>query len=109
MILVPTNRPIYAAVIPVDLRKSFDTLAGWATEQLGHDVSRHCVVLFFNKQRTRCKMLFRDNTGLVLLCKRLDKGCFQLFRPVNDQQRSIGIELSHLARLLDGLEYAVRS
>lgn len=109
MILIPTNRPIYAAVVPVDLRKSFDTLTGWALDQLGHDLNRPCIILFFNRDRTRCKMLFRDNTGLVLLCKRLDKGRFHLFQPLSPEHRSITLDLSVLARLLDGFSCSVHS
>ena len=106
--LLPTHI-IYMATQPVDLRKSFDTLSGWALEQLGHDVRQPCIILFFNKERTRCKMLFRDNTGLVLLCKRLDKGRFVPFKPVDPQQRSIILQHSVIARLLDGFSFSVNN
>jgi hypothetical protein len=53
MILVPTSRPLYAAVDPVDFRRSFDVLIAIAREQLGLDALRSAVVLFFNKDPPR--------------------------------------------------------
>ena len=78
MILVPTSRPLYAAVDPVDFRRSFDVLIAIAREQLGLDALRSAVVLFFNKDRTRCKLLFHDGSGVVILYKRLDRAHFHI-------------------------------
>ncbi len=69
-------RALYAAVEPVHLRSSFDVLFAIARDQLGLDVLRSGIVLYFNKDRSRCKLLFHDGSGFVILYKRLDRGHF---------------------------------
>jgi transposase len=104
MILVPTSRPLYAAVDPVDFRRSFDVLIAIAREQLGLDALRSAVVLFFNKDRTRCKLLFHDGSGVVILYKRLDRAHFPIPSVVRAGDRSVCIEARELGVLLAGIE-----
>ena len=104
MILVPTSRPIYAAVDPIDFRRSFDVLIAIAREQLGLDALRSAVVLFFNKDRTRCKLLFHDGSGVVILYKRLDRAHFHIPSIVRAGDRSVRIEARELGVLLAGIE-----
>lgn len=104
MILVPTSRPLYAAVDPVDFRRSFDVLLAIAREQLGLDALRSAVVLFFNKDRTRCKLLFHDGSGVVILYKRLDRAHFHIPSIVRAGDRSVRIEARELGVLLAGIE-----
>jgi len=103
MILVPTSRPLYAAVDPVDFRRSFDVLIAIAREQLGLDALRSAVVLFFNKDRTRCKLLFHDGSGVVILYKRLDRAHFHVPSIVRAGDRSVRIEARELGVLLAGI------
>ena len=104
MILVPTSRPLYAAVDPVDFRRYFDVLIAIAREQLGLDALRSAVVLFFNKDRTRCKLLFHDGSGVVILYKRLDRAHFHVPSIVRAGDRSVRIEARELGVLLAGIE-----
>ena len=104
MILVPTSRPLYAAVDPVDFRRSFDVLIAIAREQLGLDALRSAVVLFFNKDRTRCKLLFHDGSGVVILYRRLDRAHFHVPSIVRAGDRSVRIEARELGVLLAGIE-----
>ena len=104
MILVPTSRPLYAAVDPVDFRRSFDVLIAIAREQLGLDALRSAVVLFFNRDRTRCKLLFHDGSGVVILYKRLDRAHFHIPSIVRAGDRSVRIEARELGVLLAGIE-----
>jgi len=104
MILVPTSRPLYAAVDPVDFRRSFDVLIAIAREQLGLDALRSAVVLFFNRDRTRCKLLFHDGSGIVILYKRLDRAHFHIPPIVRAGDRSVRIEARELGVLLAGIE-----
>lgn len=67
MILLPATRPLYAAVEPVDFRRSFDVLVAIAREQLGLDALRSAIVLFVNRDHSRAKLLFHDGSGLVIL------------------------------------------
>ena len=104
MILVPTSRPLYAAVDPVDFRRSFDVLVGIAREQLGLDALRSAVVLFVNRDRTRCKLLFHDGSGVVILYKRLDRGVFRVPSAALPGDRSVRIEARELAMVLAGID-----
>jgi hypothetical protein len=74
-------------------------------EQLGLDARlRSAVVLFFNKDRTRCKLLFHDGSGVVILYKRLDRAHFHVPSIVRAGDRSVRIEARELGVLLAGIE-----
>jgi transposase len=103
VILLPVTRALYAAVAPVHLRSSFDVLFAIAREQLGLDVLRSAIVLYVNKDRTRCKILFHDGSGFVILYKRLDRGHFVRLAPVGPHDRSVTIHARELAVLLEGI------
>ena len=103
MILLPSTRALYAAVEPVHLRASFDVLFAIARDQLGLDAMRSAIVLFFNRDRTRCKLLFHDGSGFVLLYKRLDRGRFARVEPVRSADRSVTLAARELAVLLEGV------
>lgn len=102
MILLPATRPVYAALGTVHLRSSFDRLVAVAHDELGLDALRSAVVLFFNRDRTRCKMLFHDGSGLVILYKRLDRGHFQIPAAIHAADRSVKLEPRELPVLLAG-------
>lgn len=76
MLSFPPAVRLFVARDPVDLRKSFDTLAAlvpalWATDPLsGH------VFCFFNRRADRVKLLVWDRTGFWLFYKRLEAGRF---------------------------------
>jgi transposase len=67
---------VFAFGEPVDMRKSFDTLAAVVREQMKHDVLDGSLFLFVGKDRRRSKVLYWDGTGLCVLAKRLEKGRF---------------------------------
>lgn len=102
MILIPATRQLFAATEPVDMRRSFDVLVATAREQLGLDVLRSAIVLFFNKDLTRCKLLFHDGSGFVILYKRLDQKHFVIPGAVQPGDRSVMIQPRELALLLEG-------
>jgi len=66
----------YAATGPVDLRKHFDSLYAYCRDVLKRDPLSGHVFLFINRARNRLKCLVWDGSGLILLCKRLEKGKF---------------------------------
>jgi transposase len=101
VILVPPTRALYAAVAPVDFRRSFDALVAIAREQLGLDALRSAVVLFFNRDRTRSKLLFHDGSGIVILYKRLDRGHFTIPAAALEGHYSVRIEARELPLLLN--------
>jgi transposase len=76
MIGVGRSVRVYAFGEPVDMRKSFDTLAAVVREQMKQDVLGGSLFLFVGKNRRRAKVIFWDGTGLCVLAKRLEKGRF---------------------------------
>jgi len=67
---------VYAAMEPVDMRKSFNGLSAVVQDQLDGDPYQGALFLFTNKRRNRLKILFWDGTGLWVASKRLEQGRF---------------------------------
>lgn len=67
---------VYAYARPVDMRKSFDTLAALVKTELRREVLSGDVYVFVGKTRRRAKALYWDGTGLCLFAKRLETGRF---------------------------------
>lgn len=103
--MIPLSRPIYVAAQPVDLRRSFDALAEHARAQLGLDAQQGALVLFFNRDRDRCKLLFHDRSGWALLYKRLDRGRFPVPQGADPNSPSVRIDARELALVLEGLTF----
>lgn len=64
------------------MRASYDTLFSKVKGILGKDPFSGHLFIFINSRRTSIKCLFYDGTGLVLLCKRLERGLFALINPI---------------------------
>jgi transposase len=73
----PTSVPIWLALEPTDLRKSFDTLAELVRQQLRGDPLSGQLFVFRNKRADRVKLLYWDEDGFVILYKRLEAGSFR--------------------------------
>ena len=54
--MIPAGVEIYVALEPVDMRLSFDRLAGLAKEQVGYDARSGALFLFFGKRRKRASL-----------------------------------------------------
>ncbi|HLT35596.1 MAG TPA: IS66 family insertion sequence element accessory protein TnpB [Enhygromyxa sp.] len=67
---------VFACCKPVDMRKSFDGLAGVVEAKLRGDVTSGAMFLFVNRRRTMAKVLWVDGVGTCLFAKRLEKGRF---------------------------------
>lgn len=64
---------------PIDIRLGIDGLVALIQNQLGFDLVAGMADLFRAKRKDRCKILIWDQTGLVLVTKRLeDAGGFCL-------------------------------
>jgi transposase len=57
---------VFAHAEPVDMRKSFDTLAALVKEAIGQNLLNGSLFLFVSKNRKRAKVLYFDGTGLCL-------------------------------------------
>ena len=67
---------------PTDMRASYDTLFSKAKGVLNQDPLSGHLFVFINAKRTSIKCLYWDGTGLVLICKRLNKGTFSRINPL---------------------------
>lgn len=66
---------IFAYQAPCDMRKSFFTLSALVLT-MQRDVLSGDLFVFVSKNKKRAKLLVHDGTGLCLLAKKLDSGCF---------------------------------
>jgi transposase len=94
--------PIYLALEPTDMRKSFDTLAARVREHLGGDPLSGSWYVFRNKSGNRLKILYWDRDGYAIWHKRLAEGAFE-FPKVIGSAASIAITATDLALILGGV------
>jgi transposase len=73
---------VFVSREPTDMRASYDTLFSKAKGVLNQDPQSGHLFVFINSRRTSIKCLYWDGTGLVLLCKRMDKGTFSRINPM---------------------------
>ena len=67
---------VFVAMRPVDFRKGIDGLALAVQEMFGLDPFCGAVFVFRSKRADRIKLLVWDQTGMVLVHKRLEGGKF---------------------------------
>jgi transposase len=78
MLTLGSNTRIFLCVTPVDMRKSFDSLAGLVEDVFNEDVFSGDLFVFRNREETKMKILYWEKDGYVLWYKRLEKGTFKL-------------------------------
>ena len=77
MLTTTPTQQIFLAAQPIDMRGGFDRLASRVLAA-GLDLYAGHLFVFVSKRRTHHKVLTWDGSGLVVLYKRLGKGCFCL-------------------------------
>jgi transposase len=82
MISFTRRTKVFVCKEPTDMRASYDTLFAKAKGVLSQDPFSGHLFVFINKNRSSIKCLYWDGTGLVLLCKRLDRGVFSRINPM---------------------------
>jgi transposase len=102
--VIPAGVEILVATAPIDLRWSFDRLAGLAKAELGREARCGALFVFFGRRRDALKSLFFDGSGMCQLYKRLDKGTFRLPESLVPGARQVEIAPHALDALLDGVE-----
>jgi transposase len=73
----------YLYSYPTDMRRSFYTLSGMVTNQIGRNVQDGDVYIFINRTCNSMKILHMECGGLVIYHLKLESGSFRL--PVFDQ------------------------
>ncbi len=101
MLTLPSKVRVFLWTKPVDMRKGFQGLSDLARQN--HDIFEGDLFVFVGRRRDRCKVLFWERGGFVLVYKRLERGRFKL-----PEQRDDEFEMtsSELAMLLDGLDFS---
>jgi transposase len=105
MLSLPPTVRVFVATAPIDMRGSFDALAG-AVRRLGLDPVDGHVYLFFNKRRRIAKSLWFDGSGWCVLAKRLERGSFQL-PPLDGGESQVQVDGPTLTSLLAGIDFTV--
>ena len=100
--LAPTVR-VFVAVEPLDMRGSFDALAG-AVRRLGLDPVNGHLYLFLNKRRRIAKAIWFDGTGWCVLAKRLEAGSFQI-PEFSDFDTRVEVDGTIFTALLAGIDF----
>lgn len=102
--MIPSGVQVFVALEPIDMRWSFDRLAGAAIERVGYDSRSGALFIFFGRRRDAVKVLFFDGSGMCQFYKRLDRGVFRLPEPTAPGARHVELDESLLDALLDGVD-----
>lgn len=103
MLSLPPAVRVFVAVEALDMRGSFDALAG-AVRRLGLDPVDGHLYLFMNKRRRIAKALWFDGSGWCVLAKRLERGSFQL-PPLTGEHDRVQVDGATLTSLLAGIDF----
>ncbi len=106
MLTFAPSARVFIALDPVDMRGSFDRLAG-DVRRLGADPLDGGLYLFVNRRRTLLRALWFDRTGWAIFAKRLERGTFELPVPQGDARR-VALDPSELAMILEGIDLSAR-
>ena len=104
MLTLPPSVKIFAAVEPVDARKSFDGLSAVVRDGLGGDPMTGHLYLFINRRGDVAQILFWDRTGFVVMRKRLEAGTFRLVRQADGTAKHVEIDAAELSLMLEGID-----
>jgi transposase len=105
MLTLPSSVRILLASQPVDMRKSIDGLMALVRNEWDEDVYSGHLFVFVSRGGDKVKILTWDRGGFVLYYKRLETGRFRL-PPVEEASRTVRVDATQLAMLLDGIEVA---
>lgn len=99
MLTVPKGVRVFVALDPVDMRGSFDALAGHVRRRHGDPTDGH-LYLMVNRKRKLMKTLWLHPSGWCIFSMRLDSGTFQL--PLSaDGSRTVSINGRQLHSMLN--------
>jgi len=109
MLSIPVNLKIYAALDPVDMRKSFDALHAIVESTIQQDPFSGHLFLFRNRRRDHLKLMWWDRDGFTIYYRRLERGVFQFPSDLKPPQpepgvRQATIDADELLLLLRGIE-----
>jgi transposase len=100
--VLPASVRILVCTAPQDMRASFDTLAAVVRNVLNEEPQSGALYVFVGKRPTRCKVLWWDRNGYVLLYKRLHRALFARPAAVKDTA-AVSLDGAALQQLLSGV------
>ena len=86
---------------PADLRKGFGGLFNIIVGELGQDIFRGDLFVFFNKNRSLAKIMFCDDTGFCIFSKKLVENRFSNLW-TEEKHNPLRISKTQLQYLLQG-------
>lgn len=91
---------------PTDMRRSFYTLSGMVTNQMGRNIQDGDVFIFINRRCTIMKILHMECGGLVIYHMKLESGSFKLpvFDPETNTYQTSWQELMTMVQHLENGE-----
>jgi transposase len=107
--MIPRGVEIFVGLEPIDLRWSFDRLAGIVAERVGREARCGALFVFFGKRKDALKVLFFDGTGMCQFYKRLDKSVFRLPEPLAEGAATVVVDERVLDDLLDGVDVQAKA
>lgn len=103
MLMLPASVRVWLTAGPVDLRRGHDGLSALVHQRWGEALYAGHLFVFLGRRLDRCKVLYWDHGGLVLVYKRLEKGRFRL-PAVAAGAAEVEMDGTALAMLLDGID-----
>jgi len=104
MLTVPRSVVVWAYPEPTDMRKGYNGLYALVMNGLGRDPLSGELFVFVNKNRTLCKVLMWDGTGLCIFMKRLERGRFAALWRRSEEGAEVQLTASELALFIEGAE-----
>jgi transposase len=99
------SQSIYIAISPVDMRKSFDSLAAIVKNSFHKNPLDGTIFVFINRVADRLKILYWDRDGYALWYKRLEAGRFRFPAAMSvDGESVVLLSAAQLAMILEGIE-----
>jgi transposase len=86
-----------------DFRKGYDGLFGMIKTIMECNPLNGDVYLFINKRHNQLRMMVYDSGGLVLLCKRLERGTFEIIKAESSSIK-INISWTQLTCIMQGIK-----
>jgi transposase len=98
---------VFVATEPIDLRLSFDRLAGLVRDRLQAEPHDDAMFVFHNRARTHLKILWHGGRGYCQLYMRLDRGTYRIPLAVPADATRVRVTERELALLLEGIDEAL--
>lgn len=101
MLSLPSSVRIFYCVMPIDMRRSFDTLADMVRMQMQEDPKSGHLFVFRNKAEDCVKVLYWDKDGYAIWYKRVERGKFSL---PSGAGGGLEIDFTEFSMLLSGID-----